>query len=395
VGANNLELLQPRGQFGSRLQGGADSASPRYIYTLLSDAARLLFCKDDDGVLAYLEDDGTRIEPEHYLPVIPMLLVNGATGIGTGFSTSVPCHNPRDVIDRVRRLVAADEDADPLDVPLGPPLRPWYRGFKGAIVQLASGKLVSRGVVSRVSGAGCKLRVTELPLGTWTEDFKEALEGFVERNSDVRGFENASTDTIVDMTVTFASKDALESWSVPCDAGEGVSRFEAELRLSSPKGLGVTNMHAFDARGVIRKYDSPEDVLRDHFRARLYGYVRRKARILDALRRDVLVLEQKVAFVGHVVGGALELHRRDSGEDLDAEMGRLGLVPAVDGAFRFLTSMAMASMTRDKMLSLQRELDSTRGAVDALEATTPRQLWTRDLDALEAALPPGMYAAPL
>ena len=94
VGSNNLNLLLPKGQFGSRLLGGKDSASPRYIFTELNPIVKRLFPEDDMNILNYLEDDGAPIEPEHYMPIIPMLLVNGSTGIATGYHT-MPCRGSR------------------------------------------------------------------------------------------------------------------------------------------------------------------------------------------------------------------------------------------------------------------------------------------------------------
>ena len=90
VGSNNINLLQPNGQFGTRLQGGDDSASERYIFTQLNPITRYLFPEMDDQVLNYLNDDGTMVEPEFYVPIIPFALVNGISGIGTGFSCNIP-----------------------------------------------------------------------------------------------------------------------------------------------------------------------------------------------------------------------------------------------------------------------------------------------------------------
>jgi DNA topoisomerase-2 len=89
VGSNNINLLLPNGQFGTRLQGGKDSASERYIFTQLSPLTRLIYRKEDDPILEYLEDDGFPVEPRFYVPIIPMILVNGGKGIGTGFSTDI------------------------------------------------------------------------------------------------------------------------------------------------------------------------------------------------------------------------------------------------------------------------------------------------------------------
>ena len=108
VGSNNINLLQPIGQFGTRINGGKDSASPRYIFTMLSPLTRLLFPVLDDPILKYNFDDGLKIEPEWYCPILPTVLVNGAEGIGTGWSTKVPNYNPRDLAENIKRMIAGE-----------------------------------------------------------------------------------------------------------------------------------------------------------------------------------------------------------------------------------------------------------------------------------------------
>jgi DNA topoisomerase-2 len=385
VGSNNVALIEGVGQFGTRLCGGGDAGAPRYIYAQLPHATRLLFPREDDAVLRHLDDDGFAIEPEYFVPVIPTLLVNGAVGIGTGYSTSVPCFNPADIIAAIRRMLdsehAAAGAADPegFGAELFADLRPWYRGFRGSF-EVIKGKLCSRGVVQRA--APTKLRVTELPVGYWTEDFKQAVEALAERTPEVRAVSNNSTDAAVDFTVTFSSKDALDAWLSADDAG--VSRLEAELKLVSNKGLSMTNMHAFDPRGVIKKYDGPGDVLRDFYGVRLSAYARRKAAQLAALDRDLVVLENKVRFLDLILAGEVQLQSRST-EELDADLaGRE--VALVDGSFRYLTSMAIASMTTDRRLALAAELESKRGLREELSALSIQDMWRRDLDALGVAI---------
>jgi DNA topoisomerase-2 len=170
VGANNVNLLVPSGQFGTRLQGGKDHASPRYIFTRLAPLARALFPEADDALLRHLHDDGQRIEPEFYLPVLPLLLVNGADGIGTGWSTSVPNYNPLDVVANLKRM---------LDGEAPEKMHPWYRGFRGTIAPAPDAKAGERaylvtGVVRIIDNG--TIEVTELPLQSWTQDYKDFLE---------------------------------------------------------------------------------------------------------------------------------------------------------------------------------------------------------------------------
>lgn len=125
VGSNNINLLEPRGQFGTRMAGGKDAASPRYIFTCLSPIARLLFPEVDDSQLMHLEDDGVIIEPKYYCPIVPLLLINGVQGIGTGWSSFIPTHNAMDVLDHVRAKLNGDH--------ILPVINPWVRGFTGKL----------------------------------------------------------------------------------------------------------------------------------------------------------------------------------------------------------------------------------------------------------------------
>ncbi|KAL0429245.1 UNVERIFIED_CONTAM: DNA topoisomerase 2 [Sesamum radiatum] len=143
VGSNNINLLLPNGQFGTRGQGGKDHASARYIFTQLSPLTRYLFPKADDILLNYLNEDGQSIEPTWYVPIIPMVLVNGSEGIGTGWSSFIPNYNPLDIIANLRHLL----NDEPMD-----PMHPWYKGFR------------------------------ELPVRKWTQDYKEFLESISAEN---------------------------------------------------------------------------------------------------------------------------------------------------------------------------------------------------------------------
>jgi DNA topoisomerase-2 len=165
VGTNNINLLMPEGQFGSRLEGGKDSAAPRYIFTYLSKITNILFNKDDIPLLKRNEDDGELIEPVFYMPVVPIILVNGTVGIGTGWSTNIPQFNPLDIVNNIRNLMKGEELVA---------MNPWYRGFTGSIVRISSNKWLSKGVYKILNNN--TLEISELPIGYWTSDFKELLD---------------------------------------------------------------------------------------------------------------------------------------------------------------------------------------------------------------------------
>ena len=119
VGSKNINLLQPIGQFGSRHLGGKEAASPRYIYTWLNKITRLIFRENDDPILNYLEEEGMKIEPNYYSPILPVVLINGTEGIGTGWSTKIPCYNPLQIVENILAHIEGKEMKEML---------PWYKG---------------------------------------------------------------------------------------------------------------------------------------------------------------------------------------------------------------------------------------------------------------------------
>ena len=408
---NNVPLLEPIGQFGTRLSGGDDWASPRYIHTRLTKAASLLFPRADDAVLEHLDDDGIAVEPRHYLPVVPLVLINGATGIGTGYSTSVPSYRPTEVVRAVRlRLEGHARDETLIALP-------WHRGFRGVIEATgAEGarKARARGVLVREGPT--LVRVDELPVGYWTDDFKAALDLLVEKSPDMRSASNKSTDTAVRFEVTFASAAAADAWLMPSPSPSpsDISRLEAELKMATTKGLSTTNMHLFNARGQIRKYASPWDIVDEFVAERRAGYERRREHVLRRLGRELLVLRNRVLFVEAVLDGRLRLNV----ERVELDMEALGLarllapgsagpapvkiddgaadaddggggsaVDAVDdgtsGSFGYLLSMPMASMTRARKDALDRQAAAKAAELAAAETRTALDEWRGDLDALE------------
>ena len=168
LGSNNMNLLVPQGQFGTRIQGGNDHASPRYIFTYLNQITKMLFSDLDKPLLDYLEDDGDQVEPEYYVPILPTVLINGCNGIATGWSTSVPCYNPIDI----GKLMECKLTEKPY-----PEIMPYYQGFKGTIHKVKEGQYISKGCYERLNAS--TIIITELPIGTWTEKYIDFLNSLL------------------------------------------------------------------------------------------------------------------------------------------------------------------------------------------------------------------------
>jgi DNA topoisomerase II len=343
VGSNNINLLEPKGQFGTRLQGGKDCASARYIFTNLSELASKIFKKEDDGVIGQLEDDGMLVEPAFYAPIIPMILVNGANGIGTGTSTQIPCYDPKQLV----RWVSAKLGGEAWEETFVP----YYRGFKGT-VELDGAKALVRGVFKL---DGLNLKITELPVGTWTDDYKEFLEGLI--GTTVKEYTDHSTDTVVDISVKLLAE---------------VVDVEKTFKLCVSKSL--SNMNLFGADGKLKKYDV-DGILQEYYDVRLDLYGKRKAAMLGVMTADLKVLVSKVAYVRGVVSGLYDLRGKNKTQ-VDEMLSEL---PKMEESYNYLTKMAMDSVTEEKAAKLQAEHDALATQVSELERMTPEEMWAEDL----------------
>ena len=242
VGSNNINLLQPIGQFGTRLSGGKDSASPRYIFTQMSPLARHIFSEHDDAVLTYLMDDNKMIEPEWYIPILPMVLVNGADGIGTGWMTKIPNYNPRDIVKNLKRML---EGRDPKD------MVPWFKNFRGTIESIDNQRYVVNGEISNLSDT--KVEVTELPVRTWTNSYKEMLEGLLQGTEKVPACITDYKDYNTDTTIKFVIQMTEEKIRA-AERDKGLHSF---FKLQTT--MSTTSMVLFDHLGCLKKYESPHN----------------------------------------------------------------------------------------------------------------------------------------
>ena len=356
VGSNNLNLLLPLGQFGSRLGGGDDSASERYIFTKLNAVTRTIFPEADDAVLDYNVDDGMQVEPVFFAPILPMVLVNGSIGIGTGWSTEVPCFNPVEVIDH---LTASLKGATP-----AAEFTPFYRGFKGTIENAPDGKYVVRGAYTAKDELN--FVITELPVGVWVNNYKQFLETLV-----VSGVVKEYTDHCTDVAVKFSVRLAAPVESV-----------EKTFKLSVTKS--TNNMHMFNPKGKLVRYANVQAVFDDFIPVRLAAYVKRKSFLQRVLGDKLKRATNKVRFIQGVLCGAIEM--RGLNEDAITALLQSQHLEEIDGGFSYLVTLPLISLSKEKVDKLMQEMDALMHEAKTLEGTTVEAMWLSELGALKSAI---------
>jgi DNA topoisomerase-2 len=376
VGSNNINILMPNGQFGTRLQGGKDSASERYIFTMLNKITRYIYQASDDNVLDYLNDDGMLVEPLFYAPIIPMVLVNGTKGIGTGFSTDVMCYNPLDIISYLKNKLN--------NVPNNIDFVPYYEGFKGTISKINDSKFIIKGKYEKVGSD--KIRVTELPVGHWTEDFKELLEKLIEPESKngkkvtavVKDYDDMSKDTNVDFTITFA-KGKLGELETSAD-DQGCNGVEKLLKLYTTNSN--TNMHLFNPKDKLHKYETVTEIIDDYFETRLELYQKRKDFMIAAIEKELLFLNNKSRYIGELLNDTIDLRKKKKDEVVQMLKSKNYAVIDEDVDYKYLTKLPMDSVTEENVDKITKECKSKQQELNILKDTPINTMWCKELDSL-------------
>lgn len=371
VGSNNINLLLPNGQFGTRLAGGKDSASERYIFTQLNPMTKTLFNPMDNNILKYLDDDGFPIEPVFYAPIIPMLLVNGSKGIGTGFSTDIMCYNPKDIIAFLKQLLAGE--AKP-----SISLEPYYKGFKGSIVKVTPTKYLIKGVYQKMDKN--VISITELPVGTWTDDYKGFLEKEIENPKKViKEYTDMSTDKTVAFTVKF-HPGALEKLEATSTTDANVNGVEKYLRLSSSHS--TSNMYLFNAEEKLKKYECVEDIVKDYYGTRLKMYRQRIAYIVDVLQKELSLLSNKAKYITENLEGTIDLRRKKKKEIVDLLIAKGYDMIDNDVEFKYLVKMPMDSVSEENVEKIMKQKGDKEAELAKYQKMKPTELWNQELDEL-------------
>jgi DNA topoisomerase-2 len=383
VGTNNINILEPKGQMGTRISGGQDASSPRYIYTLLSKLTKLIFKEEDNSILNYLNEDGLSIEPEYYIPIIPMILVNGGIGIGTGYSTNIAQYNPADIISIYLNLISNIdtnigkilniEDVEKSislinDVEMEE-LVPYYLGFKGEIIKNDKGNFSSKGVYKWLDNT--TVEITELPVGTWTENYKEFLEELIlSNNKYLKSFENHYTAKNVKfiLKINDGLKDDLEP------------KFLTEFNLVTTKNLSLNNMHLFTEKGCIKKYDTTIMIIKEWYSTRIHKYHERKEKQLMIMEEEFNILSAKIKFIIDIIEGNIIIMNIKMA-DIEEQLAKSDYYKHND-SYDYLLRMPISQLTMEKKENLEKEVAVLKNKIDELKDMSIIKIWENELNEL-------------
>lgn len=439
IGSNNINLLVPNGQFGTRIKGGDDAASPRYIFTYVSEITWILFDENDTPILNHLYDEGNKIEPQKYIPILPIILINGSDGIGTGFRSKIPCYNPIDIFIQIKKRLEFqnnNESFEPFES-----IHPWYNKFEGTIDLLDTipkdfhdddsicsdsedfRKYIAKGKYLILGDSIC---ITELPVGVWSQDYKEFIENAIMEHTDIyklnKKDKKKNDDASSENTKSTKSKPPKKKYNLPIisydnhcthDKVNFVIKLEKDFlktlsideilkRFRLTKILSTSSMYLYNDNGEIQHYKSPEEIMEDFYTVRLNFYQKRKDYLLQKLMRECIILENKVKFVQCVLDDKmkwnlpeeaiekileeLNINRLDTddfnlGIDIDSRKTKVGFEDRTN--YNYLLEMKIRSLTKEKVLTLNKEYEQKRVEYESLNNKKITELWLDDLRQFE------------
>jgi DNA topoisomerase-2 len=388
VGSNNINIMMPNGQFGTRLIGGKDSASVRYIFTRFVSIAQKIFRSEDLPILQRVVDDGEVVEPVWYIPVIPMVLVNGTDGIGTGFSSQIPCYNPIDIVNNIFHKLNNEEQV---------PMVPWYRNFKGHIIKISSTKYEIRGVYKRVGGN--KLEISELPIGTWTTPYKNFLEKItIGNNVEAAGKKKEIIQQVENYCSEVAVKFIVEFPEGVLDDYINKGILEKKLKLVTTKS--ISNMHLHNRDGTeIKRYKNTDEIINDFSVIRLEYYQKRKDYYLAKYQMELDLISWKRLFIKYVIEGtivvfkqkksviyqALEKHgfpkmEKNVMQEVDSAEASASPQVGAGQTYDYLLDIKISKFTQEELDKLDNDLKQKEDLIKTLKGKTPNDMWREELN---------------
>ena len=368
----------------SRINGGHDSASPRYIFTNLSELTFHIFNPLDNPLLEYNEDDGKKIEPHWYIPILPLILINGSEGIGTGFSTKIPPHDPELIVKNLLNMM----DDEPFEKMI-----PWFRGFRGlvefkGINDYGLEQYTNKGTYKIIDDT--TILIDELPIGKWTDDYKTFLESLLydkstEKNTNKQclvDFSNNSTEKIVRYTLKFKKEDLQKL--------KNNNEIENTFKLTDCKYTNYSNMHLYNNKGIICKYDSIEEIMKEFYLIRLVYYSKRKEYMLKTMQKELDVYQSKIRFIEEFISGEINILQKED-EEIDALLIERNYPKFGSGSnddnedidtfsYEYLLNMKIKSLTKKKIEELKKLHENKLAIYNELLLKSEKDLWKDDLN---------------
>jgi len=264
-------------------------------------------------------------------------------------------------------------------------LDPYYEGFKGTIETVGPHKHLVRGCFEIISPK--EVRVTELPIGVWTEDYKVFLETLIEngkksKKPTVKDYNDSSTESTVDFTITFYPENVHKL--VNRGTEYGCNALEKTLKLYTT--MSTTNMHLFSHQDELKKYNDIDEIINEFYGVRYVHYEKRKTALIEKLEKEKVILANKARFIGDILSEKIDLRKKKMSEVIIIlENMEYDKLETDTGPYKYLINMPMASLTTENIDNMIENLEKIMAELEELKTTTVETTWLKELTELNKA----------
>ncbi len=351
---NSMPIFQGVGQFGSLRS--PDAGAPRYVGVKFNENFHLLY-KDFDLVNDQ-EEEGEKIEPKFFLPIIPTVLLNGGSGIAVGFATNILNRHPVDLIESCLEVLAGDSC---------PEIKPWINGFYGEFERVPdapkSWQINGKYKVKNTT----TVEVTEIPPSFTYEKYESHLENLITKGTLV-SYDDHSAET---PHYILKFKRAVLAQLTKRN------RIETILKMRERVGENYTTL---DENGALKIFEKPEEMIHYFVKFRLKYYELRKRRTIKRLEKELLINSNRVRFIEQILSGELVVNNR-SKHEVEADLHRMEFAKDA-GSYNYLLNMPIYSLTKEKAEELRRLRRSKQDELEKAEKITAKKMYESDLKAL-------------
>jgi DNA topoisomerase-2 len=317
------------------------------------------------------------------------------------------CYNPSEIIHYLKNKLTMVTNSTTPTAGQGPQeFIPYYEGFKGTIIKIQSDgtttpnnttspKFLIKGKYEVVGPD--KIRITELPIGTWTDDYKEFLESLIDSVDKsgkkitplIKDYDDMSKDTSVEFIVTLNKGKLAELEAIKHD--HGCNGIDKAFKLYTTNS--TSNMNLFDAKDKLKKYTHVSDIIDDYYVTRLEMYQTRKSYMIDAIEKLLVTLSNKTRYIKEILDDVIDL-RKKSKSDVVKMLSDRGYVSqsqqtesenegsTTTSGFNYLIKMTMDSVTSENVDKLMKEYQNKQTELENIKKKTIETMWLEELDEL-------------
>jgi len=358
TGTNNIPLLQRNGNYGNRMDHV--SAASRYIYTQKEAYLDKIFKKEDYDILKEQYFEGVKIEPRFFIPILPMLLVNGSEGISTGFAQKILPRDPKIIISEITKVLSGEKGLD--DIDLG---SPYWEGFKGKVVkdeETPNKWYVYGNIIIENKNT---IIIDELPVGYDLKKYISILEDLSDKNLIVsyKDYSDGNFKFKVKIKREFSDNNDLEE-------------IYTSLKLKSPI---TENYTTIDENNRIRVFNNVEEIFTNFFKIRMEYYNDRKGFMISQMDEDIELHNSRFIFIKSVIDGSLEINNKTKKFIID-QIEKIDGIIKLEDSYDYLLRMPIYSLTKEKLDEIKEKIKNLKSELNTLKGKSLEKLWEEDLN---------------